>query len=39
MPDPIAHDLTFLFTDVEGSTLLLDRLGPGTASCSSVTAR
>jgi class 3 adenylate cyclase/DNA-binding NarL/FixJ family response regulator len=29
MPDPIAHDLTFLFTDVEGSTLLLERLGPG----------
>jgi class 3 adenylate cyclase/DNA-binding NarL/FixJ family response regulator len=29
VPDPIAHDLTFLFTDVEGSTLLLDRLGPG----------
>src|SRR6478735_2444611 len=29
MPDPTAHDLTFLFTDVEGSTLLLERLGPG----------
>jgi class 3 adenylate cyclase/DNA-binding NarL/FixJ family response regulator len=29
MPDPIAHELTFLFTDVEGSTLLLERLGPG----------
>src|SRR6476646_6615979 len=29
MPDPIAHDLTFLFTDVEGSTGLLERLGPG----------
>lgn len=29
MPDPIAHDLTFLFTDVEGSTQLLERLGPG----------
>jgi class 3 adenylate cyclase/DNA-binding NarL/FixJ family response regulator len=29
MPDPIAHDLTFLFSDVEGSTLLLERLGPG----------
>jgi class 3 adenylate cyclase len=29
VPDPIAHDLTFLFTDVEGSTLLLERLGPG----------
>jgi class 3 adenylate cyclase/DNA-binding NarL/FixJ family response regulator len=29
LPDPIAHDLTFLFTDVEGSTVLLERLGPG----------
>jgi class 3 adenylate cyclase len=29
LPDPIAHDLTFLFTDVEGSTKLLERLGPG----------
>jgi class 3 adenylate cyclase/DNA-binding NarL/FixJ family response regulator len=29
MPDPIAHELTFLFTDVEGSTQLLERLGPG----------
>jgi class 3 adenylate cyclase/DNA-binding NarL/FixJ family response regulator len=29
LPDPIAHDLTFLFTDVEGSTRLLERLGPG----------
>jgi class 3 adenylate cyclase/DNA-binding NarL/FixJ family response regulator len=29
VPDPIAHDLTFLFTDVEGSTSLLDKLGPG----------
>jgi class 3 adenylate cyclase/DNA-binding NarL/FixJ family response regulator len=29
VPDPIAHDLTFLFTDVEGSTFLLDKLGPG----------
>ena len=29
MPDPIAHDLTFLFTDVEGSTQLIERLGPG----------
>jgi class 3 adenylate cyclase/DNA-binding NarL/FixJ family response regulator len=29
VPDPIAHDLTFLFTDVEGSTQLLERLGPG----------
>jgi class 3 adenylate cyclase/DNA-binding NarL/FixJ family response regulator len=29
MPDPIAHDLTFLFTDVEGSTRLLEHLGPG----------
>src|SRR5258705_12629370 len=29
MPDPIPHDLTCLFTDLEGSTLLLDRLGPG----------
>jgi class 3 adenylate cyclase/DNA-binding NarL/FixJ family response regulator len=29
MPDPIAHELTFLFTDVEGSTLLLEKLGPG----------
>jgi class 3 adenylate cyclase/DNA-binding NarL/FixJ family response regulator len=29
VPDPVAHDLTFLFTDVEGSTLLLERLGPG----------
>jgi class 3 adenylate cyclase/DNA-binding NarL/FixJ family response regulator len=29
MPDPVAHDLTFLFTDVEGSTRLLERLGPG----------
>jgi class 3 adenylate cyclase/DNA-binding NarL/FixJ family response regulator len=29
MPDPIAHELTFLFTDVEGSTRLLERLGPG----------
>jgi class 3 adenylate cyclase/DNA-binding NarL/FixJ family response regulator len=29
VPDPIAHDLTFMFTDVEGSTRLLDRLGPG----------
>ena len=28
MPDPIAHDLTFLFTDIEGSTQLLERLGP-----------
>jgi class 3 adenylate cyclase/DNA-binding NarL/FixJ family response regulator len=28
MPDPIAHDLTFLFTDVEGSTQLLEKLGP-----------
>jgi class 3 adenylate cyclase/DNA-binding NarL/FixJ family response regulator len=29
MPDPIAHELTFLFTDVESSTQLLERLGPG----------
>ncbi len=29
MPDPIAHELTFLFTDVEGSTRLLAHLGPG----------
>jgi class 3 adenylate cyclase/DNA-binding NarL/FixJ family response regulator len=29
MPDPVAHDLTFLFTDVEGSTFLLEQLGPG----------
>jgi class 3 adenylate cyclase/DNA-binding NarL/FixJ family response regulator len=29
LPDPIAHDLTFLFTDVEGSTRLLEQLGPG----------
>jgi class 3 adenylate cyclase/DNA-binding NarL/FixJ family response regulator len=29
VPDPIAHDLTFLFTDVEASTQLLERLGPG----------
>src|SRR5207248_3015490 len=29
LPDPIAHELTFLFTDVEGSTQLLERLGPG----------
>jgi class 3 adenylate cyclase/DNA-binding NarL/FixJ family response regulator len=29
LPDPVAHDLTFLFTDVEGSTRLLERLGPG----------
>jgi class 3 adenylate cyclase/DNA-binding NarL/FixJ family response regulator len=29
MPDPIAHELTFLFTDVEGSTRLLEQLGPG----------
>jgi class 3 adenylate cyclase/DNA-binding NarL/FixJ family response regulator len=28
MPDPIAHDLTFLFTDIEGSTRLLEQLGP-----------
>jgi class 3 adenylate cyclase/DNA-binding NarL/FixJ family response regulator len=29
VPDLIAHDLTFLFTDVEGSTQILERLGPG----------
>jgi class 3 adenylate cyclase/DNA-binding NarL/FixJ family response regulator len=29
LPDPVAHDLTFLFTDVEGSTRLPERLGPG----------
>jgi class 3 adenylate cyclase/DNA-binding NarL/FixJ family response regulator len=29
VPDPIAHDLTFLFSDIEGSTRLLERLGPG----------
>jgi class 3 adenylate cyclase/DNA-binding NarL/FixJ family response regulator len=29
MPDPTAHELAFLFTDVEGSTQLLERLGPG----------
>ncbi|MDX6474803.1 MAG: hypothetical protein QOH95_314 [Gaiellaceae bacterium] len=29
MPDPVAHELTFLFTDVEGSTQLLERLGTG----------
>src|SRR4051794_7034338 len=29
MPDPIAHELAFLFTDVEASTRLLERLGPG----------
>jgi len=29
MPDPIAHELTFLFTDVEASTRLLEKLGPG----------
>jgi class 3 adenylate cyclase/DNA-binding NarL/FixJ family response regulator len=29
MPDPIAHELTFLFTDVEASTRLLEWLGPG----------
>jgi class 3 adenylate cyclase/DNA-binding NarL/FixJ family response regulator len=27
MPAPESHDVTFLFTDIEGSTLLLQRLG------------
>src|SRR5690242_12080013 len=28
---PVAHELTFLFTDIEGSTRLLRRLGPAYA--------
>jgi class 3 adenylate cyclase/DNA-binding NarL/FixJ family response regulator len=31
VPDPVAHDLTFLFTDVESSTSLIEKLGPGYA--------